>query len=154
MSKLLKSCQKNLVVGLENSSGKWCTKDADISCTITTYFSSIFTSSNPSSSHIDSVVSKICAFLVDDMMCSLNQPFIMDEVKVALFDMSPNKSPGLDGFHPIFFPKFYDVLGEDLATIILSVIKGESSISYFNNTHIILIPKVKISQVGDRFSPY
>lgn len=36
------------------------------------------------------------------------------EIRGAMKQMEPNKAPGPDGFHPVFFQKMWDVAGEDV----------------------------------------
>lgn len=40
----------------------------------------------------------------------LNRPFSLAKVRKALFDMGPNKVPGLDGFLLAFLWQFWDIL--------------------------------------------
>ena len=44
----------------------------------------------------------------------LNKPITLEEVRLVVFVMNPNKSPGLDGFQTYFYQKCWDIIGEDL----------------------------------------
>lgn len=50
-------------------------------------------------------MSKIRQHIPFHLIEMLDAPFSRDDVRGALFEMSPNKSPGPDGFHPVFFQK-------------------------------------------------
>ena len=45
---------------------------------------------------------------------NLNRPITLEEVQTVVFSMSPDKSPGPDGFQAFFFQKCWDILGEAL----------------------------------------
>ena len=44
----------------------------------------------------------------------LNKPFTKEEIKLALFKLSLDISPGPDGFETFFFQKYWEILGEEL----------------------------------------
>lgn len=50
-----------------------------------------------------------------------------EEVKRALFQMFPTKSPGLDGFPAHFFQRHWDVCGEAVTKAVLGIVWGEES---------------------------
>ncbi|GAU45877.1 hypothetical protein TSUD_401030, partial [Trifolium subterraneum] len=68
-------------------------------------------------------------------------PISKEELRLALFQMHPDKSPGPDGFNPAFYQHFWDMCGED----IFQEVKGWLDRGYFpssmNETNICLIPK-------------
>lgn len=41
-----------------------------------------------------------------------------EEVKGALFQMHPDKSPGLDGMTPAFFQKHWAIIGRDVVSLV------------------------------------
>ena len=41
-------------------------------------------------------------------------PVSREEVREAIFAMHPDKSPGLNGFNPAFFQKFWSTVGSDI----------------------------------------
>ncbi|MCH86112.1 RNA-directed DNA polymerase (Reverse transcriptase), partial [Trifolium medium] len=43
-----------------------------------------------------------------------NWPVLFEEVKAAIFSMESYKSPGPDGFQPIFFKTYWDTVGKDV----------------------------------------
>lgn len=52
----------------------------------------------------------------------LLQPFSATEVKEALFDMHPDKSPGPDSMNPAFYQRFWHIVGEDVSSACLQFI--------------------------------
>ncbi|KAK6122599.1 hypothetical protein DH2020_043656 [Rehmannia glutinosa] len=134
--------RKNWISGIENDSGIWLTDDSSISKEIEAYFQNIFSSSKPSNHDMEVIVGAIKSRLSLDILDDLDSPFSEDEVKNALFSMGPNKAPGLDGFHPIFFQKNWDIVGKDLVEVVLGIVNGGNSVYSINATYIVLIPKI------------
>lgn len=48
----------------------------------------------------------------DNML--LTKPFTVDEFKVAIFSMHPDKSPGPDSLNPGFYQYFWDDIGDEV----------------------------------------
>ena len=65
------------------------------------------------------------------------------QVKTAVFETSPSKVPGPDGFHAAFFGKEWHVVGPRITKVCLETLNGVSSIAPLNQKHIVLIPKNK-----------
>ena len=72
---------------------------------------------------------------------ALLQRYTPDEVRQALFQMHPSKSPGPDGMSPFFFQKYWNIVGSDVTEAILSVLNSGHMLRKMNYTHIVLIPK-------------
>ncbi|XP_058788236.1 uncharacterized protein LOC131662466 [Vicia villosa] len=81
------------------------------------------------------------------------QPLSMMEVKNALFDMHPDKSPGPDGFNPDFFQEYWEVCGEDIYQAALVWLERGFFPSSLNDTNICLIPKITNLSTMKEFRP-
>ena len=57
--------------------------------------------------------------------------------------MHPKKSPGLDSMPPLFYQYFWSLLGECVTKAILDFLNLGIMPPKFNDTHTVLIPKVK-----------
>ena len=73
---------------------------------------------------------------------TLLQPYSPDEAKQALFQMHPSKSLGPDGMSPFFFQKYWNIVGDDIIEVVLSVLSSGHILHKMNYTHIVLIPKI------------
>ena len=74
---------------------------------------------------------------------TLLQPYTPEEVKQALFQIHPSKSPGPDGMSPFFFQKYWHIVGRDATIAVLYVLQSGHFLQKMNYTHILLIPKKK-----------
>ncbi|XP_062007579.1 uncharacterized protein LOC133724753 [Rosa rugosa] len=81
--------------------------------------------------------------VTSEMNQKLCAPYSEEEVKIALFQMYPTKSPGPDGMPPLFFQHYWDSIGRDVIVAVQSFLHTGSLLKQINFTHICLIPKVK-----------
>ncbi|XP_057419187.1 uncharacterized protein LOC130713437 [Lotus japonicus] len=87
------------------------------------------------------------------MLNILNAPFTREDVEEALFQMHPNKAPGIDGLPALFYQKFWHIVGDDVVNFCLQVLSGQMSPGMINQTLIVLIPKVKKPLHANQFRP-
>jgi hypothetical protein len=83
----------------------------------------------------------------------LIQPFSEEEIKVALFQMKPGKSPGVDGFIAGFYQKHWELLKHDVTSDVLGFLNGGDMPELINRTILVLIPKVAHPQELTQFRP-
>ncbi|KAL0349721.1 UNVERIFIED_CONTAM: hypothetical protein Sradi_4121300 [Sesamum radiatum] len=60
---------------------------------------------------------------------------------MAVFSMSPLKSPRPDGMPLLFFQKFWHIVSSDVTRSVLSILNDGRLLHKMNFTHIVLIPK-------------
>lgn len=89
----------------------------------------------------------------DEMNDDLLKEFKGEEVWRALKQMHPTKSPGLDGMSPIFFQKYWDVVGPQVVDYVLKTLETCDMFNGINNTYICLIPKVNCPKKITDFRP-
>ena len=74
-----------------------------------------------------------------DLILSINE----SEVRLALKQMYLLKAPGLDGMPPLFFQHFWSISVVVVTKTVLDFLNHGISPPNFNESHIVLIPKVK-----------
>lgn len=84
---------------MKDDSGVWCDWNSGLEEVITGYFRNIFTSQAGSPRAILDLVPTIISDSQNEELCL---PYTREEVRVAVFSMQAEKSPGLDGFNPGF----------------------------------------------------
>ena len=72
---------------------------------------------------------------------SCGREFHDDEIKEALFSMSPLKSPGPDGLNALFYQSQWQIVGGLVIKTVKHMLKHPEDITKLNETLIVLIPK-------------
>jgi hypothetical protein len=65
------------------------------------------------------------------------------EVKAALDHIGHLKAPGPDGMPSLFYKKYWHIMGYTIVKEVLNVLKGGAMPKGWNETFVVLIPKVK-----------
>ena len=84
------------------------------------YYQTLFTAS--AITHMTKVLDKVDRVVTNDMRRTLMLPYTEEEVRVALFQIHPSKSPGPDGMSPYFFQKFWHIVVPNVTSAILFVL--------------------------------
>ena len=58
--------------------------------------------------------------MTEDMNRQLLAEFSKGVVKLALNQMAPLKAPGLDGMPPLFYQHYWDLVGKEITTSVIS----------------------------------
>lgn len=83
----------------------------------------------------------------------LTEPFSLDEIKRATFQLGCDKAPGPDGFPMSFYQTFWDTLKEDIWNIFRDLHEGKLSTSPIDYTFICLVPKKEGARWANDFRP-
>ncbi|XP_030940118.1 uncharacterized protein LOC115965051 [Quercus lobata] len=142
---------KNTIEELQNREGIWQTYLSRVSDIAEEYYTELFTTSNPNG--MERVLDAIDKVVTEDMANQMTQPYIEEEVRVALFSMHPSKSPGPDGMSPLFFQKYWHIVGHDVILAVVFDLHFGRPLKKMNFTHIVLIPKKKDLQSITEFRP-
>lgn len=112
------------------------TTEESIAHIVESYFQHLFTSANLVNANV--VLDSADKLVTPRMNDILLQRYTSEEVRLALFQMHPSKSPRLAHF---FFQKFWHIVGTDVTVAMLSVLNFSHMLKKMNYTHIVLIPK-------------
>ncbi|XP_042972884.1 uncharacterized protein LOC122304684 [Carya illinoinensis] len=141
----------NAITAIEDGSGRTASDQREIRDIFTGSFSSLFSSSMPI--NIDTCLNVLEPRITQAMGEGLVQPFTMDEVKKATFQMNPLGSPGPDGFPAQFYQKHWELVGREVSEFALGVLNHGGFLDKINDTYIALIPKVKNPKRVTDFRP-
>ncbi|XP_074283131.1 uncharacterized protein LOC141607676 [Silene latifolia] len=148
-----KARQKRLrIISLKDFNCSWTSSESELSILIMNHFKHLFTSSQPAPSFSE-LESLSFPQLNAMQQAYLSLPFTADDVKKAFFDMKPTKSPGPDGFPPKFYQLFWHTVNVDITSAILGFLNDGHLPPAWNNTHIVLIPKVSSPECISQFRP-
>lgn len=91
--------KRNFIAGLENEIGEWIEEENQFGDMLISYYSGIFSSSNPV---INGVKPRIFASMNDD----LDKPFEASKVLFSLNQIESSTAPGPNGLLPLFYKQF------------------------------------------------
>ncbi|GAU45885.1 hypothetical protein TSUD_401090, partial [Trifolium subterraneum] len=115
-----------------------------------THFASHFKASNVERPGVDNLQFKRLSWLD---IGSLTRPFLVEEVKAAVWDCDSFKSPGPDGINLGFFKDFWAELQSDVMRFFSEFHRNGKLSKGVNSTFIALIPKVDSPQSLHDFRP-
>ena len=133
--------QRNHIQRIKNSEDCWVEDAEDIADVAIEYFDNLFVAGTYD--QIDECLKTVTCKVTLDMQQILTSDFIADEMKVVLFQMGPTKAPGPDGMNPLFYQKFWFVVGDNVVIAVLDFLNSSCMTPRINHTNIVLIPKVK-----------
>lgn len=89
----------------------------DIERVILDYFTNIYSSDHPTSFEVSlgAMRQRVTPRMNEALLCE----FRMEEVRLALNQMHPTKAPDPDGMSPIFFQKYWDIVGSSVVNSVL-----------------------------------
>ena len=150
-SKATQRRRRNHVYRLIDNSRIWTSTQDQVPPLFINYYNSLFTTANPA--HIEKVAECIAPVVTDEMNNSLLREFTSDEVIRALKQMAPLKAPGPDGLPPVFYQKYWHLIGADVTKAVLTCLNTGKILKAINHTYITLIPKVKNPEDVKEFRP-
>ena len=140
-SKATSHFQKNNIDGLLDQNDVWKEDLRDIENIVLDYYSNLFKSSNPV--EFTELLQSVEPKVIVEMNTMLIDEFKEFEVSRALKQMYPLKSPGPDGAPPLFFQHFWPTTASVVTKTVLDFLNLGIIPPKFNETHIVLIPKIK-----------
>lgn len=105
-SQVSRQAKKNEILGLRDENGIWRDDIDGMGQIVNQYFSTIFASRSPQPAEIDTLLQTMGVRVEVSINRELCRVFTPDEVKPALFDKYPLKSPGPDGRLVLFYQRF------------------------------------------------
>ncbi|KAH9776449.1 putative reverse transcriptase/RNA-dependent DNA polymerase [Citrus sinensis] len=88
--------KKNIIWGIEDTSGRWTEKPKEIEQEFCSYFNNLFATTQPSQEQISAAIEGMTSRVSEDMNEMLEKPFSAEEVMDALSQMCPTKAPIAD----------------------------------------------------------
>ena len=143
--------RRNCIKGLLDENGVWKKGREEMFEVVHQYFAGLFTSDNPVD--MGEAVEGLQSCVSEAMNERLVLPPSGEEVREALFSMHPNKAPGIDGLHALFFQKFWHIVGPDVILFVQDWWNGGVDLSALNKMCIVLIPKCDSPKSMKDFRP-
>jgi hypothetical protein len=143
--------KRNTIVKLKGPDGGIREGNSLIKPIITDYFSELFSTEMSETDHelLQKVQPKVTAYMNEHLL----EPFTEEEVKKALHGIGDFKAPGTDGMHAVFFKKFWGLIGNNVTKEVLDALNSGVIPHGWNDTAIVLIPKVNDPELITQFRP-
>lgn len=138
-------------MALKDDADNWVFEDDALRNLVSNFYSSLFTTFGiinvdfPTGCSFPTIFSQDLEFLDRDVS--------IEETKQALFSMQNLKSPGPDGFHPLFFKSQWEVLGPSIYDFVSSCFADPRNIQGVNHTLLTLLPKCDDPSYVTHFRP-
>lgn len=116
------------------------TDEGEIETLITNYYKQLF-HSNVGGRH-NEVLQHVVPRVTAELNNMLQQEYTDEEIKKALDGIGDLKASGSDDMPSLFYKQFWHVVGEDVIREVKSFVQGRAMPEGWNNTVVVLIPKV------------
>jgi len=143
--------RRNNILMLRDEEGQWIDDTSRLKGMVNDFYKKLFTKDHVSSEWISTNITY--PTLDGEIMGKLASPIDDEEVKRAMFNMSPWKAPGLDGFPAGLFQQSWDIVGRSTCDFVKDVWINPSRIAEVNQTDICLIPKINNPEFVNQFRP-
>lgn len=143
--------RRKKVTMLKNDVGEWVADSETLKTMAQEYFQRLYQLEETTTHRYN--ISGLFPLIPNALMQALAAPVTMLEVKQAVFDMAPLKSPGIDGLHALFFQSQWDLIGTTVFKEIQQFFQHGHLNEELNRTVIALIPKVECPQSIKEFRP-
>jgi hypothetical protein len=107
----------NFITSIQDETSSVWTKPEDISRAFQNYYQALFSTTTPS--RIEDSLGGVLPSVTNEMNLLLNRVFTNEEIDVALQQMHPLKSPGLDGFSDYFYQSHWASVGHEVRKAVL-----------------------------------
>uniref|UniRef100_A0A453KYM4 Reverse transcriptase domain-containing protein n=2 Tax=Aegilops tauschii subsp. strangulata TaxID=200361 RepID=A0A453KYM4_AEGTS len=132
--------KRNTIQKLKKEDGTWVEEAEQLNEYISNYYLNIFTSAARHDNN--TILQSIQPRVTDQMNELLCAKYTEEEVRAALNNIGDLKAPGPNGMPAIFFKRFWNTVGEQVTKEVLKVLRGGEMPEEWNNTIIVLIPKM------------
>ena len=126
---------------LKKENGEVVEEEAEMAAEITNYFRSLFESQV--GDRMEELLDRISPRITPEMNEFLTKEFTREEVRKALDSVGDLKAPGCDGMPAVFFKRHWETVGDKVTEEVLHVLNGGDIPQGWNDTCVVLIPKVK-----------
>lgn len=126
--------------GLKNDQGIWESDDDNLKNLVLNHFNNVYKKDQDAPKV--SCIPNGFLDVTNHINISFCRDITMEEVKKALFEMSPHKAPGPNEFHAGFYQQAWEIVGEDITRMVDVCVRTGRLQEGTNDTLIALIPKV------------
>ncbi|XP_019150943.1 PREDICTED: uncharacterized protein LOC109147742 [Ipomoea nil] len=139
--------RRNKVKRLKDGTGNWVEGEEAVGGVMLEYFQTLFKADD---GNMQEVIRNIASRVSTHDNARMLKPVTAEEVRIAVFQMHPDKSPGPDGLGPGFFQQYWDIVGPEVTLFCREFVETAHLPERARNTYIVLIPKKTVPEsMGD-----
>ncbi|CAL1398685.1 unnamed protein product [Linum trigynum] len=142
---------KNRILRLKDNEGIWVEDENRLKGLAQDFYKELFKARNPIP--VNQLLEGFPGSVTAEMNEALCAPVTSEEIRKAVFSLGAKKAPGPDGFSGRFYRRFWDTTGETLCREIKEFFESASMPDGWNDTHIVMIPKVDSPDSISQFRP-
>ncbi|CAN1817498.1 Putative ribonuclease H protein At1g65750 [Linum perenne] len=143
--------QRNKITRLQDSNGNWIQTDRELSNHANAFFKDLFTKRPNGTANFD--LREMPSIVTEDMNSDITKEIKDDEIREAVFNLGANQSPGPDGFPGHFYRRFWNTIGPRFCDEIKNFFNTSTMPNNWNDTHLVLIPKIPHPSSMSEFRP-
>ncbi|CAN1320599.1 LINE-1 reverse transcriptase homolog [Linum perenne] len=143
--------KRNTILRLKDQNGEWVDEAMELERHISAFYMELFRDDKRATDL--SVLVGYPMVISNDIRIMLEGPVSEWEIKNAVFQMGPTKSPGPDGYPGCFFQKHWSTIKEDHVSEIKEFFTAHTFPEGWNTTNLALIPKVRSPESISQFRP-
>ena len=144
--------RRNRIEALRKDTGEWTFDPDELKNMVLSYWKSLFQEDQTEARGHTLLCDRFPEITLADR-ASLSRPFAECEIRRALFGMKPFKAPGPNGFQPLFYQKYWEVVSPSLIQLVRNVLEGVEFPEGLNDAFLVLIPKMDNPQAPNHFRP-
>lgn len=142
--------KRNKIHGLHLPSGEWCTNPKTLQEEAVKFFKQLFCTKEVVGGGQN--CGNICPLSAEGRR-ALSRLVTKDEVHRAIMSMKSYKALGPDGFQPVFYKTFWDVVGDDVWRFVRDSFQFGQFTHPASDTLMVLIPKIDAPTNFKEFRP-
>lgn len=144
--------RKNWFSALKDEAGTLVDTPLELDHMVLSYFKGIYVGQDSTIPHNALDVLGFPDITEDDRAMLERSPN-KTEVWEAIKSMAPLKAPGPDGFHAAFYQHNWATVGDEICRLVCDIFEGTKDVGVYNNTLVVLIPKVPNPTSITQFRP-
>ena len=143
--------RKNNIDAIKGDNGEWIVNLSEIREFVVSKFQHLFSEEPPTYlEDLDNLIPAVISAEENSNLCRTPTPL---EIKEVLFNMQGLKSPGPDGLPPLFYKKYWPIVGIEVIQAVQNFFRTGHLLKEVNNSFIVLIPKLQNPSAISHFRP-
>jgi hypothetical protein len=131
--------RRDFIDAIRGDDSEWIVKVSEIREFVVGKFQEMFTAEEIGSNELEDIIALSITAEENSLLCQVPTP---TKIKNVLFGMQSLKSSGSDGLPPLFYKKYWKVVGHSVIKAVHNFFISGKMLKEVNHSYIVLIPKV------------